>query len=345
MRTFTRRSGSVMIAVSLLAACGAEGSGSEAADPVDPLAELMGWDIQESPAEQRALQLQSEEAVQACMRAEGFEYTPIDYEAQFGGNDEDAELYADPKAFGEKYGYGVVHNYEQYEEPYISGEGEGGFGGPIFEDPNQEYVDSLSEREREDYYAVLHGDQSFYEEEPAEDGVYAAPPLEEQGCSGKAQGEVYGDRFQIDPEIEARLTDYFTSATDDPDFAAATEDWKACMIDDDPDVFESDVEGFSVETPDQMYQLMDFEKAAAMGMRITDYESDDSGGSGYSSDGDQKPIPDDELEALRARELALWKVDQGCQEQADIPGIQRRVQQRIVDELRADFPELGKTDS
>ncbi len=343
MHTFTRRSGSVLLAVSLLAACGAEGSGSEATEPVDALAELMGWDIQESPAEQRALQLQSEEAVQACMRAEGFEYTPIDYEAQFGGNDEDAELFADPKAFGEKYGYGVVRNYEQYEEPYMTGEGDGGFGGPVFEDPNQEYVDSLSEREREDYYAVLHGDQSFYEE-PAEDGVYEAPPLEEQGCYGKAQREVYGDRFQIDPEIEARVSDYFTSMTDDPDYAAATKEWKACMLDHDPEVFETDVEGFTVTTPDQMYQLVEFEKAAKMGMRIIDYESDGLS-SGYSSEGDQKPIPADELEAFRTRELALWKVDQDCQEEADIPGIQRRIQQRLVDELKAEFPELGKTDS
>lgn len=344
MRTFTRRSGSVMIAVSLLAACGAEGSASEAADPVDPLAELMGWNIQESPAEQRALQLKAEEAVQACMRAEGFEYNPIDYEAQFGGaNDEDAELYADPKAFGEKYGYGVVRNYEQYEEPYLTGEEEGGFGGPVFEDPNQEYVDSLSEREREDYYAVLYGDQSF-EQEPNEDGVYEPPPLEEQGCQGKAQAEVYGDRYRVDPEIEARVSDYFSSVTDNPDLSAANEDWRACMLDDDPDVFETEVEGFTVKTPDQMYQLLEFEKSEMMGMRITDYESDGLS-SGYSSDGDQKPIPADELEALRAREMTLWKVDQDCQEEADIPGIQRRVQQRLVDELKAEFPELAKTDS
>lgn len=338
-----RRIGLVVAATSLVAACGS----SEDAEPStgDPIAELFGWDLDQSPAEQRAEQLAVEEAVQACMAAEGFEYTPVDYEAQFSIDDGDAELAADPEAFGEKYGYGVVRNYEQYEEPYLLGEGD---PGPMFEDPNQDYVDSLSNSEREAYYLVLNGEQMFAEPEIDENGneVYEAPPIEEQGCYGKAQVEVFGgDRFQIDPEVQDRLEDFYTNAQVDPELTAANQDWLDCMEQERPDDLHSDVPGFTITSPDMMYQLFDFKKTEAMGMTVTDYERSDDGGTSWSSDGEQSPIPDDELEALRTLELAVWKTDHQCQKDADIPGIQRRIQQRLVDELKAEFPDLGASDS
>ncbi len=345
MPTFHRRIALAVSAATLLVACGAADDDADAA--TDPLAELFGWDANESPAEQRAQQLAVEEAVSTCMRAEGFEYTPVDYSAQFNGDEADAELFNDPEAFGAKYGYGVVHNYEQYEEPYLV-EGEEGLGGPSFEDPNQEYVDSLSDTEREDYYRILHGEQNFTEPEIDENGneVYEAPPVEEQGCYGKGQLEVYGgDRFQIDPEVEQRLSDFYTTAQNDPEIEAAQLDWLDCMEKEQPDVLESAVEGFTVTGPDSMYQLFDFKKSEAMGVIPTDYDSDDGGGSSWSSDGEPEPIPDDELEALRALELSVWKIDYQCQKDADIPGIQRRLQQRLVDELKAEFPNLGADES
>jgi len=346
MPMLMRRAGFVAALAATLIACGAAGDDAESRN-IDPLAELLGWDVNQSPAEQRAQQLAVEEAVQTCMRAEGFEYTPVDYDAQFGGDEEDAELFNDPEAFGEKYGYGVVRNYEQYEEPYLVG-GEDASFGPVFEDPNQEYLDSLSESEREAYYTVLNGEQLF--EEPAidENGneVFEAPPIEEQGCYGQAQLEVFGeDRFQIDPEVEQRLNDFYGTLQDDPEIETAEQDWLDCMKNEQPDALESDVSGFSVTAPEHMYQLFDFKKSEAMGMNIVDYSQDDQGGSSYGSDGEQRPIPDDELEALRALELSVWKIDFQCQKDADIPGIQRRIQQRLVDELQAEFPELGNSDS
>jgi hypothetical protein len=60
-----------------LAACGdPDQAASEPA--ASPLAELMGWDQQYNEVEGRAQQLEQEEAVAACMREEGFEYTPVD---------------------------------------------------------------------------------------------------------------------------------------------------------------------------------------------------------------------------------------------------------------------------
>ena len=86
-----------------------------------PLAELMGWQG-ESPEESRRKQLEVEDLVATCMREEGWEYIPVDYAAQYPEQDESIELQQDPEAFGEKYGYGVVYNYEQWEEPSLLGE-------------------------------------------------------------------------------------------------------------------------------------------------------------------------------------------------------------------------------
>ncbi len=316
MKTALHRTACAAAAMVLVAGCGSasgDGDGGDSSAYESPMAELFGWNEQSSPAEQRAQQLAVEEFVAECMRAEGFEYNPVDWDAQFSGfADEDADLFNDPDAYGEKYGYGVVHNYEQYEEPYMLGEdGEGGIGGPVFEDPNAEYVESLSEREREDYYTVLYGDQSFYEEaavtfstidgasegDVASSEAFVPPPLEEQGCQGKAQAEVYGeDQFGFDPDVQARLEDFFTQLQDDPEIQDAEQDWLDCMNEKASDDLESNVEGFEVTGPDSMYQLVDFMKLEAMGQEVVDYESDEFGGSGYSNEGEPKPIPDDELE-------------------------------------------------
>lgn len=346
MPTFIRRLGAVAAVTTVLVACGATDDDTEATN-ADPLAELLGWDVNQSPAEQRAQQLAVEEAVQTCMRAEGFEYTPVDYTAQFGADEEDVELYNDPQAYGEKYGYGVVHNYEQYEEPYLLGEEDGSFG-PTFEDPNQEYVDSLSDNERDDYYRVLNGDFMFDEPAIDEGGSeeFEPPAIEDQGCYGQAQIDVFGgDRFQLDPEVEQRLQDFYSNVQTDPEIDAAQQDWLDCMKKEQPEALESDVSGFTVTGPDSMYQLFDFKKSEAMGMSTIDYESTDDGGSSYGSEGEPTPIPDDELESLRTLEMSTWKIDYECQKDADIPGIQQRIQQRLVDDLKAEFPELGNSNS
>ena len=375
MRTIVERAALVVAATGLLAGCGS-GSGAsdnESADDTSPLAELFGWNLDTSPAEQRAQQLAVEEAVATCMRAEGFEYTPVDYEAQFGGgaDDEDAELFNDPKAYGEKYGYGIVHNYERWEEPYLSGDGEGSFG-PVYDDPNSDYVNSLSESEQQEYYRVLNGDQSVYDEPAAtivEEGdvaddstVFVPPPLEEQGCYGQAQLEVYGDSpFQLDPEIQERLNDFFTDMQDDPDLQAAEQDWVTCVHDEAGALDE--IDGFEVTGPDSMYSYVDGLKYRAQGKEVVPLDPDtgapvgydpdeldfgysstmDEDGNGWAYIGEDRPIEPDDLEALRARELEIWKVDQGCQEDLDFAGIRRRLEERVAADLKAEFPDLGES--
>ena len=349
------------VALLALTACGGGGDGSSGDAAASPLADLMGWSDFD-PVEQRRQSLAIEEAVVACMREEGFEYQPQDFDSQFdsGGGEEDFALMQDsPEAYGEKYGYGVVRNYELYEEAYI-GE-EGGFGGPSYEDPNEDYLNSLSDGERDAYYEVLYGppqDEPAYDEtDPEGTQVMYAPPLEEQGCQGKAQLDVVGDDPTNDPEIQEALNDVFTAQQDDPRLETAENDWLDCMGDVTSDYDLPD--GMALDGVGSMYQIVESLKAAAMGQEMvpldpetgmpigdvdetemySSFQNED--GTGYAMLGEQKIIPEDALERLRADELALWATDWECQKDADIQDLRIQVEQDAVDDLVAQFPQLG----
>lgn len=364
MRVSRRRTAAVLVAIFGLASCGGSGDGDSSGAVSDPLAEFMGWDVNASDTDYAAQELEVQELISTCMRAEGFDYEPFVYPNQTPpGAEEDAALSADPEAYGEKYGYGIVHNYEIWEEPYLDEDGNGGGFGPGTDvvDPNNEYMMSLSPAEQEDYSIVLWGDQSYYEEQvPDEDGVFEPPPLETQGCYGQAQAEVYGqDPFQMDPEIQTRLNDFFENMMNGAEMEAANEQWLECITDELGSLDE--VEGFTAETPNAMYQYMDGLKQLAQGKEIVpidpetgepigDYDTSmgysstqNEDGTGFAYIGENVPIPEDELEALRTRELEVYKADKKCQDDADILGLMQRAQQRLVDELRAEFPELDKS--
>ena len=147
----SRITGLVVTGALALAACGGGGGGSGDADEdgMGPLAELMGWGVTE-PAEQRRQELEREQAIAECMRAEGWEYEPVDWSAQMPEtSEEDMALFDDdPEAFGEKYGYGVARNYELYEAEGIeSGDGPGMPGDGVR--GSQRGLRLLAQRERD----------------------------------------------------------------------------------------------------------------------------------------------------------------------------------------------------
>ena len=356
-----RRVGVGAVALVALTACGGGGDGGNSDATASPLADLMGWSDFD-PVESRRQELAVEEAVVACMREEGFEYQPQDFSSQVdsGGGEEDSALMQDsPEAYGEKYGYGVVRNYELYEEPNI-GE-DGGFSGPTFVDPNEDYVTSLSDSERDAYYEVLYGppqeEQNYDETDSEGTQAYYSPPLEEQGCQGKARLEVVGEDPSNDPEIQQALDDVFSAQQDDARLKEAQREWLDCMGDTLADYDLPD--GMSVERAESMYEVINVLKAVAMGQEILpldpetgepigDYDdsqgyssSQNEDGTGFAYVGEQRIIPEDALERLRAEELALWRQDWDCQNEADIQKLRLQAEQDAVDDLVARFPQLG----
>jgi hypothetical protein len=359
-----RAFGVVSVVGIVLVGCGSDSGGSGADAPSSPLAELFGWNDFNS-VEARQQQLEIEEAVVSCMREEGFEYVAQDYGALSEADtaDADAGLFDDPEAYGKKYGYGVVRNYELYELPYINEDGSGA-GGPVYDDPNQEYLDSLSETETNDYYAALYGQQTTDVADTVPVGtepeVYVSPPLEEQGCQGRARLDVVGEDPSQDPEVQQALTDYYESQRDDPQLEQAFQKWAECMTD--PLAGIEVPDGMTVTSPDSMYMVIDAQKAGASGQELVPLDpetgepvgdidpstvyssSQNEDGTGFAQIGEPSAIGADELERLRKLELELWADDWSCQQDAKIQDIRTQLEQNAVDDLVQQFPELASSE-
>lgn len=140
----------------VLAACGStpEGSGDEdttaSARDMGPLAEYMGWaDFDQEAGEDDWQQKQVEQLTATCMKEEGFEYKPVDNNQ--GYEDPNAAAYElwGTREFAEKYGYGISMNRAAQNQMQNQSQ--------EWVDPNQEYVDAMSESEKVAYYDALWG--------------------------------------------------------------------------------------------------------------------------------------------------------------------------------------------
>ncbi len=320
-----------------------------------PLEQIFGGP--ESPAESRKKQLEQEEFVAQCMKDAGWEYKPVDYSAQFP-DDAGQEDYSSPE-YAKKYGYGIVHNYEVYELPYIDENGEysGGQGGE-FVDPNQEYVNSLSQDEQDDYYAALYGAQSATEGTSV-DGetadTIAIPSPEEQGCQGKARQEIYGDELFNDQKFNDRFSELSEELENDPRIEESEIAWSDCM-------YEADA-SYDFLSPEETYQFMEKLMVAAKGQKIVPVDPDTGeviGGDGteqvegwtstedgeaYGYVGKQKRIAEDDLVELQAEELTLYKADQKCQDSSGYKKLRKDIEQELADTLLDEFPDIGASQS
>jgi hypothetical protein len=347
----------------LAAACGGDGSeGSSAAEDDSPLNELFGGN--ETSAESRAKQLEAEDLVAECMSEAGWEYTPVDYTAQFGDEigAEDADL--SMSEYGEKYAYGVVRSYELYELPSLLGQDDP--EGPIdegFVDPNNDYVMSLAPEEQELYYRDLYGDPGGFAEpieggDGSEETVFTMPPLEEQGCQGRAQAEVYGDSVFSDPDMQTRMDELFEDMENDSAVKSAQRAWSECMTDSNAD--------WTFPTSNDVYQYFERRKAEMAGQELVETTFDtttgeplddsidtsnswgssyDATGEGYIILGQPEPISETNIEALRAEEKTVWEADQKCQKKSDLLDARRAAEQKMVDVMKQEFPQLAETDA
>jgi len=213
----------VLLAV-LAAACGSEdastteASGSDETNFESPLADFMGFDWG-GDFDQDAAQAQIEEQQRAvneqivsCMAAEGFEYIPEDTSdfAVFEGNVGPDGLEYGSDEWVAKYGFGISTQVfsQDMVGPELVGYDEGEFMEEgEFVDPNQEYVNSLSEADQEAFYETLYGNDPGPEisEGMTEEEMQAAFDEYEQnrepsGCMEKAYGDGFG--FGDNDEIE-----------------------------------------------------------------------------------------------------------------------------------------------
>jgi len=228
-RTFAAAAGTALVLT--LTACG--GGTAEPTDdetplgPLDTYFEQMYGDYDEDSA--NAQMAEVEEIVAECMAEQGFEYTPVDYSSQGGmvSSSDDLDVEWGTLEFAEQYGYGATTNPwgEQTPDPEATGE--------EWVDPNQEYVESMSETEQTAYYAALYGEQTYTE--PTEEGEEIEYDWTTAGCQGKAQHDVYESGNGMDDEeftaLQEEMSAMWEASMADPRVAGLDAEWASCMAD------------------------------------------------------------------------------------------------------------------
>jgi hypothetical protein len=346
------------VVVAVTVSCGDDSTDGAGADN-GPLAAILGGN--DSPAESRRKELAVQESMAQCMKDAGWEYKPVDFSAQYNvpGGDEQQQLSA--KEFGEKYFYGTVYYYELYELPSL-GTDENGVPATVpaqaMVDPNEDYVSSLSSDEQTKYFADLYGEPQEAPVIDSDEGVpqEAAPvPIEEQGCSGKAQQEVYGDQPFNNPDFGKRFEELQQQLQNDPRVVDAEIAWSDCIYEINPD--------YDFGASQDVYQYMQGLMSEAKGQQtlpvdpvthqpIGDFDDSqgysstiDSNGNEIAYVGTPKAIKSDRLEELRVIEKDLWQADQKCQKEVGLVDIRRDAEQELADTLLEEFPELQKNES
>jgi hypothetical protein len=216
-----------LIAVALLSGCaagpGAAPSSSTAPpSPLEPYySALYGSGSEEEQAAQNAA---IQDAVAACMKEEGFSYTPDPSLGSASFSTEDMEIPWGSEEFATTYGYGVsTRAFDQMS------------GSVEYEDPNQDYIDSLSPGEQAAYSAALWGAPP----EAPDSGSTDEPTVEfsaeydwkQAGCMGAAQHE-FGDTGSMDPEFASLVEEMgaiWTEVREVPAVVAAEKEWSNCL--------------------------------------------------------------------------------------------------------------------
>lgn len=202
-------------ALALLAsACGGDAAvtdaGADSPESIEdlewesPIAEFLGEDTSfdfssdESQAEFAQQEAEAQEKIVLCMREEGFEYIPEDNSQFIDFSAEDEEIPYFSSAWIDKYGFGITtQRFAQSDVgPDLIGYDDSKFSDEAMEefvDPNQEYLDSLSEGEQEAYYEALWGNEPEIPEGATEAEMQEIYQNHEpEGCQNDAYEELWG---------------------------------------------------------------------------------------------------------------------------------------------------------
>ncbi len=215
----------------LLTACSAGDKGDDKGGAKRvTISSIMGAPDYES-IDYNAQQQKSEELVAKCMIAEGWEYIPVKYpdmDMNVEYSDEDEVERITREGLGNAYYLLNDDSQEPNEDDPWSN----------FVDPNQKYIETLSESESTAYYGSLYGTE---EEIAAATTTEVDPDTGEEyqvqngnlGCQGKAQDELYGKDPTNSPAYWEAMQGFYEDlqqrVESDPRISKLNDDWSSCM--------------------------------------------------------------------------------------------------------------------
>ncbi|MBK0420777.1 hypothetical protein JD292_01600 [Leucobacter sp. CSA2] len=335
----TRRSSLGLLAAAigvalLLTSCSGGGEKKSSEQEMGPLDKYMMALSPASDMTQEKLDEQhkkTEELVAKCMAKEGFEYKPDPTNHSTisppDGAAEDVDWTS--VEFAEKYGYGFV------DSPYLSQtnpESTSPSEQEEWVDVNEDYVASLSEKQREAYYEALHGPANSMD--PAEGEEPPAYDWKTAGCYGAAQHEVEGADGYQDASEDPEFTEIFdavlaqstslhgdgTTGPTNPEVRKLDAKWAECMA-------ESGITGY-----------------ASTGAASTAI-MEESNALSESASGESGAAPSKEkFEALKKKEISIAVPDAKCREklhyEEEIRKIDFAFQEKFVAEHKAKLEAL-----
>lgn len=281
--------------VLLLTACGGGGGGGGNAQNVE---DQLGFD--QAGILQR--QIRVENMVRDCMKAQGFDYTPVDPAAQRTALIGSATL--SDEEFERQFGYGITTLYEQRRQQVASG-------------PNQVFRASLGTAERAAYDRALRGPNVSASFDVAVDtGDFA----QLGGCTKQATEQVFGGP-EILQTLQAKLDELDERIRTDARLVKANAGYSECMR----------AAGYAdLEDSDEVDVVLQRKLDAIVG------PADRAATSGAEAE----PTYDRAaLAALQREEVAMVKTDVGCQEKhvVDVEDAVRAEYERTFREQNAAF--------
>ncbi|HEY0215724.1 MAG TPA: hypothetical protein VGC57_04975 [Cellulomonas sp.] len=277
---------------------------------------------EEAQAESDRKNREVEEFVATCMREEGFDYTPVENNGGTVTIGDDLDVDWGTVEFAQQYGYGISTDPWGMDEQASAEE-------PVeYVDPNQDYVEAMSDGEREAYEAALWGTPPEIVEGEEDSYEYDWTTA---GCQGAAQHEVWevggadvGDYSALEQEMNDRYQQLTTSA----EVTALQAEWASCMADEGID---------GLTTVDEAQQPLYDEWNSLQGWDDPDYlATQESWDWEAKPEGPPAPEVDEAAQAaFTEKEITQAVADFGCQQtidyQARYTEIDHTDQQAFVD--------------
>jgi hypothetical protein len=247
-------------------------SAAKAKRPTGPVEDQLGFDQEGIMARQSRV----EAAIRDCMKAEGFDYVPIDPIAQRAALLGSGRL--TDQDFLEQFGYGISTLWGR---------------GNVQADPNQRLRAGLPPADRRAYDRTLWGENTGATfTEAVDSGNFTKLG----GCTRKATEAVFGGA-QVLTQLQRKLDQLDERILEDQRMVRALEHWASCMAD----------AGFHYEDPDEIDSDLFARTEKIVGPLPGQFATGPAPG--------HKPQPYDHkaLAALQQEEVRIARADHACE--------------------------------
>jgi len=258
----------VGIAALFVAGCG---GGDKSNEPPQELEDTLGFGGDNA----KEIQARVENRIGDCMKAQGFEYVPVDPFAQQQAVTGKARI--SDEEFTKQFGYGISTLFGKGNQQ---------------SDPNERIRNSLSSADRAAYDRALGGDSP---EVTFAEAVDSGDFSELGGCTKEASEAAFGGAAVLTSLVE-KLDGLDERIIQDQRMVKANEQWAACMLD----------KGYRYEEPDAIDEDMTERFQSIVGAGVRPGTSTIPQGASYDRAA---------LGSLQAEEVKIANADLECEKQ------------------------------